>query len=90
MPGPLGEETIGERLQRLRTELVRVRATLARHENNGASHNIGGAAFVTEIAYEKAQIRQRKLEEQISALENRLNGTAARSGIAYTNTVMDA
>ena len=62
MPGPLGQETIGERLNRLRAELTRVRKTIARHEDNGQSHNIGGAAFVTEIAYERAIKRQADLD----------------------------
>ena len=87
MPGPLGEETIGERLQRLRTELVRVRTTIARHENNGASNNIGGGAFVTEIAYDRALGRQRELQTDIANLEARLAGSSARASIAVTQTI---
>ena len=90
MPGPLGQETIGERLNRLRAELVRVRATINRHETNGESHNIGGAAAITEIAYDRALRRQTKIESELAMLEARVTGTAGRSGLAYTNTIMDA
>lgn len=87
MPTAIGAETIGERLQRLRTEQTRVRATIARHENNGAQHNIGGAAFVTEIAYERALKRDGALSAQIAALEARLTGSAERPGMALTQTI---
>lgn len=87
MPGPIGQETIGERLQRLRTELVRVRATLARHETNGESHNIGGAAAITEIAYDRALQRQSKLSAEIAQLEARLTGGAQSPNLAVTQTV---
>lgn len=90
MPGPLGEETIGERLQRLRVELTRARATIARHENNGQAHNIGGAAAITEIAYERALQRQANLEAEIATLENRLRGSTASPRIAKTSTVSRA
>jgi len=87
MPTAIGAETIGERLQRFRTEQTRVRATIARHENNGAQHNIGGAAFVTEIAYDRALKRDDALSSQIAALEARLTGSSARLGIAVTQTI---
>jgi hypothetical protein len=85
MPTPTGAETINERLSRLRTELVRVRATIARSENNGGSSNIGGSAL-TEIAYERAIGRERQLGADIAALEARLSGSAARPGMAVTVT----
>ena len=85
MPTDVGGETIGERLTRLRAELTRVRATIARAENNGQSNLIGGAA-VTEIAYERAQARRRELEPQIVTLENRLSGTGSAPGVAVTVT----
>ena len=85
MPTPTGAETINERLTRLRTELVRVRATIARSENNGSASNIGGAGL-TEIAYERATERERKIGSDIAALEARLAGSAARPGLAVTVT----
>lgn len=85
MPTPTGAETINERLTRFRTDLVRVRAAIARGENNGASSNIGGAGL-TEIAYERLTERERKLTSDISALEARLAGSAARPGLAVTVT----
>ena len=87
MPTATGGETIGERLTRLRADLVRVRATIARAENNGQSNSMGGAA-VTEIAYERALARERELTPQIAALEARLTGSGARPGIAVTVTRM--
>lgn len=83
-----GGETINERLARLRASLARVRDTIARAENNGASNNIGGAA-VTEIAYERAIQRERQLVAEIGALEARLSGSAARPGIAIFQTRMN-
>lgn len=80
MPTPTGAETINERLSRLRTDLVRVRASIARGENNGAASNIGGAGL-TEIAYERLVERERKLGSDIATLEARLAGSAARPGI---------
>ena len=68
MPTPTGAEPINERLFRLRTDLVRVRASIARGENNGASSNTGGVGL-TEIAYEHLVERERKLAADISALE---------------------
>ena len=68
MPTPTGAEPINERLFRLRTDLVRVRASIARGENNGASSNTGGV-WLTEIAYEHLVERERKLAADISALE---------------------
>lgn len=85
MPTESGAETIGERLTRLRTDLVRVRATIARAEGNGQANAIGGAQ-ITEIAYERALARERELVSLISALEARLDGSAARSGVAVTVT----
>lgn len=87
MPTPTGGETIGERLNRLRAELARVRATIARAENNGAANDIAGAR-ITEIAYERAQEREAKLVAQINALEARLTGSAARPGIGIFVTRM--
>lgn len=81
MPTTSGKETIAERLVRLRADLTRARATVARAENNGAANNIGGAS-VTEIAYDRARDRVRELERQIEALEGRLTGTARRPGMA--------
>lgn len=68
MPTPTGAEPINELLFRLRTDLVRVRASIARGENNGASSNTGGVGL-TEIAYERLVERERKLPADISALE---------------------
>lgn len=87
MPTSTGAETIGERLTRLRADLARVRATIQRSETNGSSFNIGGSA-VTQIAYERALDRQRELTAEISTLEARLSGSAARPGIAHTQTRM--
>lgn len=83
MPTATGAETIAERLTRLRAELTRVRATIARSETNGSEFRTGGTA-VTQIAYERALDRERKLTEQISTLEARLVGSPARPGIAVT------
>lgn len=88
MPTAIGGETIGERLTRKRAELVRVRATIARHENNGAASNIDGAA-VTEIAYERAQQRERGLVADIARLEARLTGSRASPSIALTRTISE-
>jgi hypothetical protein len=74
MPTATGSETIGERLDRLRVELTRVRATIERHETNGASFAIGGAA-VTQVAYDRALARCARLEGQIRQLEARLAGS---------------
>jgi hypothetical protein len=88
MPSETGGETIGERLKRLRTELTRVRETVARHENNGAANNIGGSS-ITEIAYEQALARTARLESQIAGLEARLAGSAVRQGIAQLQVKLD-
>lgn len=88
MPTATGAETIGERLKRLRTELSRVRDTLARSEGNGGAFNLGGTQ-VTEIAYERAQARERELAREIQTLEARLAGSAARPGFAQTATKLD-
>lgn len=82
------KETIGQRLIRLRTELARVEATIDRHEKNGGSWSIGGSS-VTEISYNRALKRKRDLRDDILRLENRLNGTSRRSGIAQTKTSME-
>lgn len=87
MPTATGAETIGERLTRLRTDLARVRATIQRQETNGSTFNLGGTA-VTQIAYERALQRERELTADIATLEARLSGTAARPGIAVTQTRM--
>lgn len=89
MPTATGAETIRERLTRLRTELARVRGTIERSENNGSGFNIGGTQ-VTQIAYERALDRARVLESEISALEARLAGSAARRGLAVTKTVIES
>lgn len=87
MPTESGGETIGERLARLRSALVRTRATIERAENNGQSNNMGGA-LITEIAYDRALARERELTRDIATLEARLSGSKARPGIAVTRTVM--
>ena len=87
MPTATGGETIGERLNRLRADLARVRATIQRQETNGSQFNLGGTA-VTQIAYERALQRERELTAEIAALESRLSGSAARPGIAVTQTRM--
>jgi hypothetical protein len=88
MPTETGGETIGERLTRLRSALVRTRETIARAENNGQANNMGGA-MVTEISYDRALARERELTAEIATLEARLSGSAARPGIAVTRTVME-
>lgn len=88
MPTSTGAETIGERLARLRAELARVRDTIARAEGNGAEWQMGGTA-ITEIAYERAQARRRELEAEISNLEARLAGSAARAGLAQIAVRLD-
>lgn len=88
MPTPTGGETIGERLRRLRTELVTVRATITRQQTNGGTWAHGGTA-VTEIAYERALDRQTRLTAEIGALEARLTGSAARPGVAQLATKLD-
>lgn len=88
MPTPTGSETIGERLTRFRDELTRVRETLARHESNGQSTNIGGTS-ITEIAYERAQSRETKLSRQIQALEARLTGKTSGGGAGQFVTRMN-
>ncbi len=87
MPTALGGETINERLTRLRAELVRVRATIARSETNGGSFNIGGAS-VTQIAYERALSREREINTQIAQLEARLAGSQAGLAMATAVTRM--
>ena len=87
MPTATGAETIGERLTRLRADQARVRATIQRSETNGSQFNLGGTA-VTQIAYERALQRERELTAEISTLEARLSGSAARPGIALTKTRM--
>jgi hypothetical protein len=87
MPTTTGGETINERLTRLRAELVRVRATIARSETNGGSFNIGGAA-VTQIAYERAISRERDLNAQIAQLESRLTGSLGGLAMATAVTRM--
>ncbi len=88
MPTAIGAETLGERVKRLRSELVRVRATIARAENNGAANNLGGTA-ITEIAYSRALSRERELEAEIARYEARLTGSAARSGVARIHVRLD-
>jgi hypothetical protein len=88
MPTETGGETIGERLTRLRSALVRARETIARAESNGQSNAMGGSV-VTEIAYDRALARERELVSEIAHLEARLSGTAARRGIAVTRTITE-
>lgn len=71
MPTAIGQETVGERLTRLRAELARVRSTIARSENNGSAFSLGGTQ-VTQIGYERAQQRERRLQREITHLEARL------------------
>jgi len=88
MPTATGGETINERLTRLRTELTRVRSTIANSENNGSSFSIGGTS-VTQIAYERALKRQQQLMREIHALEARLSGSRTGSAMAQTVTKMN-
>ncbi len=92
MPTETGGDTISERLVKRRTELVRVEATIARMENNGASFAVGGGAgtAVTEIAYERATSRKTKLDREILDLERRLGGGAGSPGFAVTKTRMES
>lgn len=86
MPTDTGGETIGERLTRLRADLARVRATIARVENNGQEFRQGFGTSVTQVAYEQAQARETKLVAEISALEVRLaNSASPRLGLAQTS-----
>lgn len=87
MPTASGAETNAEKLARLRTELTRVRALIARHETNAQSYNIGGTA-VTEVAYERAIKREAQLEQQVALLEAKLDGITPRSILVRTVTVM--
>lgn len=87
MPTATGGETITERLTRLRAELARVRLVIERSENNGSSFNLGGTA-VTQIAYERALDRERKLTADIATLDARLAGSPARPGLAVTRNVL--
>lgn len=86
MPTESGGETTKERLKRLRTELARVRETIARAENNGISFNIGGSQ-VTQVAYERAISRERQLEQKIASLEARIEGRPS-SGRALIKSKM--
>lgn len=88
MPTDTGGETIGERLTRLRSALVRVEKTIERTETNGQSLEMGGAA-TTEIAYRAALRRAADLRAQIGRLEARLDGSAVQSNIALTQTKAD-
>ena len=65
--------------------MARARATIARHETSGQSFNLRGKA-VTQIAYESALKRERKLEREIAALEARVRGE--RNGVAELVTRM--
>lgn len=87
MPTETGGETIGERLTRLRTALARVQQTISRAESNGQEFRIGLGTAVTQIAYEQAQERERKLTSEIRTLEARLAGAApSRIAVAFTKT----
>jgi adenylosuccinate lyase len=87
MPTSYGGETIGERLTRFRTELARVRESIARVENNGSSFSFGGST-VTQAAYANLLDRQARLEREIAQLESRLAG-AVSSQQAVTVTRME-
>lgn len=80
-----GAETLIQRLDRLRGELVRVRLVIQRQEENGASWAVGGAQ-VSEIAYERALKRSRTLETEIAKLEQKMAGGAGK--FATLKTVM--
>lgn len=87
MPTATGGETIGERLLRLRVDLVRVRETIQRSESNGQSFGVNSSS-VSQIAYESALVREKKLMREIHKLELRLAGVK-RTGVAVTVTKMD-
>jgi len=78
MPTPNGGETIKERRERLNIELARVRATIARVENNGSSFSMGGKT-VTQAAYESALRREKSLQSELANLARRLGGGAPES-----------
>ena len=82
-----GGETIAERITRLRADLVRVRATIARSEDAGQQPSIGGVA-VTEIAYERALKREASILQQLAELESRIGGGYNQTAIAQLQTVM--
>jgi len=73
MPTSSGGETRTEKLARLRTDLSRVRDTIARALNNGQTFNIGGTQ-VTQVAYEHAVRREQQLSQQVAALEASIEG----------------
>lgn len=89
MPTANGSETIAERLVRKRADLVRVRATIENAENNGQAFTVQGGVSVTQIAYERAQKRERELSAEIATLERRLAGSAVSTVIARTQTRID-
>ena len=85
MPTPQGAETIGERLRRLRDDLTRVRAALARQTENGASFGVPGVQ-ATEIAFERLSARERALALEIAGLEGRLAGSVASPAVVQLQT----
>jgi len=87
MPTDQGGETIGERLDRKRAELSRVRATIARHETNGSEVRIGLGTQITQVAYEHALRREKDLAADIAALERRLAGATSAERLAILATV---
>lgn len=89
MPTPQGGETIGERLTRLRSELVDARLVVRRASRNGQSFSVNGTA-ITEISIERAQERVDRLEAQIRTLESRLAGGSRPRGMAHTRTSIDS
>ena len=75
-------------MTRLRTELARVRAVIARADTNGISFTVNGIS-VSQIQYDTALKRQTRLETEIGCLEARLAGVQYHGGgIATTKTVV--
>lgn len=83
MPTATGGETIGERLTRLRAELVVLRAAHTRALKNGSSFSMGGVA-VSSHAIESYRAQERALTSKIARLEARLSGTCDATNIANT------
>lgn len=82
MPTEQGGETIGERLDRLRADLARVRHTVARQENNGAEKAMGLGTRISEVAYQDALQREKDLAADIRRLEARLAGVSSSERVA--------
>jgi hypothetical protein len=88
MPTASGAETLTEQLTRKRAELARVRLTIQTMEEGGqAVGGMGGS--VTQVGYEQAQRRERRLSLEVAALEARVAGyNTVLPGIATIKTVM--